>query len=738
MADDERMHPRLGLVERWWPWLSGLVWFGGLVVIGYYAQKKGWSTGEMVLAGCGWFLVPALFARNAIRNLFGPVFSYEILRIGRKKSTHILRFLYILGILAVFGLSYLSWYESTTYNSRRDIIAASELAKFATEFFMLYSGLQFVLMMLLTPAYVAGCIADEKERKTLEFLLATDLRAHEIVFGKMAARVLTLLMYVLAGLPILGFMQLFGGIDPDLLVASTTAVIITILGFSALSVYFSVCMKKPRDAIALTYLTAVLFLVLTGVGGAMLNGLQMGLTPAGNYDLTLMGYTFDIVPMVDWLNDAMSWLSGGNIIYVYGMLSIKMGIGSFNTAELNAALVKYAIFWGVTSCLLLAYCFTSLRSIALRQAYGGMTAPKTRVKPRKAAKPGEKATAMVEEADWPGRPAVGNDPMFWKEVYVEGSGKSGCVWMVMNLVILVLVFITPVICFLYTFGDWIPFFPEFLGVYRDGRSLGVRMEEIGRSMNWWSKFAIGIMSSLAMMGAAVRGAGCISGERDRDTWISLISTPLSAWDMLKGKWLGVVLGMRKLYFVMLLIWGLTLLAGGVDFTMVVASILALAIYVSAFAWMGILCSISARNTLIASIRAIMLAFIAGGGYWIILGLCCCFPLATVSRGNGGMFNTEPFNSVVSVLVGMMPPFVMGWAQLHDFTGQEYGPFQSRESSIGALAPLVGLLIWFIGQWVLMLMATAAFRKITNRDEDRLQPKLPPKKKPRPAPDAEAT
>ena len=35
---------------------------------------------------------------------------------------------------------------------------------------------------MLTPAYVAGAISEEKDRKTLEFLLATDLRNREIGF----------------------------------------------------------------------------------------------------------------------------------------------------------------------------------------------------------------------------------------------------------------------------------------------------------------------------------------------------------------------------------------------------------------------------------------------------------------------------------------------------------------------------------------------------------------------------
>ena len=92
---------------------------------------------------------------------------------------------------------------------------------------------QFILVCVLTPAAVAGAIADEKERRTLEFLLATDLRDREILFGKLAARVGSLLLFLLAGLPVLGLMQFFGGIDPDLVLAGFAATFATVLTLAA-------------------------------------------------------------------------------------------------------------------------------------------------------------------------------------------------------------------------------------------------------------------------------------------------------------------------------------------------------------------------------------------------------------------------------------------------------------------------------------------------------------------------
>ena len=110
---------------------------------------------------------------------------------------------------------------------------------------------------------MAGAIADEKERRTLEFLLATDLRDREILFGKLASRVGSLLLFLLAGLPILGLMQFFGGIDPDLVLAGFAATFATVLSLAAVGIAASVLSRKVRDAIALTYLVAIAYVLVS-------------------------------------------------------------------------------------------------------------------------------------------------------------------------------------------------------------------------------------------------------------------------------------------------------------------------------------------------------------------------------------------------------------------------------------------------------------------------------------------
>src|SRR5262249_15966667 len=89
------------------------------------------------------------------------------------------------------------------------------LSKLAEEFFVKFLLVQLAAVVLLTPACTAPALAEEKERRTLEFLFTTHVGSLELVLAKFVSRVAFLALIVLTGLPILSFLQLLGGVDPN-------------------------------------------------------------------------------------------------------------------------------------------------------------------------------------------------------------------------------------------------------------------------------------------------------------------------------------------------------------------------------------------------------------------------------------------------------------------------------------------------------------------------------------------
>src|SRR5579862_1726469 len=120
-----------------------------------------------------------LLLRQGWVFIFGPILFYDLVRSSRRLRTYVIRFLYIVTLFFVLCMWYLSWenQQSNRYGGRPTTVA--DVAQFTSTFFTFFVSIQMGLIVLLTPAYMAGSISDEKERKTMEFILATDLRSRE-------------------------------------------------------------------------------------------------------------------------------------------------------------------------------------------------------------------------------------------------------------------------------------------------------------------------------------------------------------------------------------------------------------------------------------------------------------------------------------------------------------------------------------------------------------------------------
>ena len=102
-------------------------------------------------------------------------------------------------------------------------------------------------MLVLTPALVAGVIADEKQRKTLHYLLASRLTSPEIVLGKLLVRMLYVGVLLGVSLPVLSLLVLLGGVDPRLVLLACGATFSTGWFLASLSIWVStIAQEGPR------------------------------------------------------------------------------------------------------------------------------------------------------------------------------------------------------------------------------------------------------------------------------------------------------------------------------------------------------------------------------------------------------------------------------------------------------------------------------------------------------------
>src|SRR3954451_10007058 len=119
--------------------------------------------------------------------MLGPVFSAELLRAGRRGRAHVLRWIYAAWLTVQLLYVFDQTHAPPRYNAPRPT-ATKAAAAFGQGIRDLILGQQFVLIILVAPAFFAGAVTDEKTRGTLQNRLTAHVTPTDIVLGKLAAR----------------------------------------------------------------------------------------------------------------------------------------------------------------------------------------------------------------------------------------------------------------------------------------------------------------------------------------------------------------------------------------------------------------------------------------------------------------------------------------------------------------------------------------------------------------------
>jgi ABC-type transport system involved in multi-copper enzyme maturation permease subunit len=413
----------------------------------------------------------------------GPVFYLEMLLGGRRSRYHIFRYVYGGWLLLQFGVLYLVYL--ITANLDKDPYATAD---FAGNYVRLFLAQQFILLLLATPALAAGAVTDEKERGTLQYLFSAGLGSFEIVWAKLWARLFIVGQIFLAGLPLLCFMAVFGGLSGWLLLAVWVQTAVIGFAVAAASLLASVWARQTRDAV----------LGLYAVAGVLL---------AAAWGLDALGY-------VGAGNPVGAFLEVISPTYVFEA-EVKVA------GDLGRRLLLNVAWWVGIGLVCLGVSAARLRTAYLRQLEGA----------------GKRKQALI----WFARPPVGEEPLRWKERFVIGLAPLPWLRYVprwLGLGFSLIASLLTVLWLTARAGDL-----KHLGnVLRgDFGELGTLLANLGPDqaaddMALVSGFVIFIASLLV----GIRCSGAITGEREKGTWEALLLTPLETRQLVRAKLWGVV------------------------------------------------------------------------------------------------------------------------------------------------------------------------------------------------------
>jgi ABC-type transport system involved in multi-copper enzyme maturation permease subunit len=516
---------------------------------------------------------------------FGPVLRYEMTTTARRGRYYVARVVYVLTLLALLATQFANWEGQHPRGATPE-----QVHRFAESAFIDFAGTQGVALLLLIPALVAGVIADEHQRNTLHYLLASRLTSVEIVLGKLSARLVHVGVFVALGLPVVSLLSLFGGINPEYLVfvyCGTATMVLFVAGFSVL---ISVMAPRPREAILAAYVLEAIWLlgpIAVSPFADALDGPLFWVAPAARCALLSnplpAWWEFTEVSMIIW-RTGVWWNSifGGPLeATFYWMVGTQAS--------------------GAIAFLILAIC--GLRPLRGASWPGGKprTGWATRLSSLARACAGSPAASPILQNKIltapRRRPACTDDPMLWKERYVA-MGR-GLKWLGSPLAVL---FVGVLLgCYLFDSAS-----PVVAGVLKGRVNDGSRL-----AMSDAICFASVVLGLLAMLAIATAAAVSMTSEREYSTWDSIATTLLTPFDIIRAKQLGALWKGRWTALPLLIFWATGMLLGASNLLglLVASSLLVTAAWFVAA--LGVFISLGARNTTRALLATLIVIFVAG-------------------------------------------------------------------------------------------------------------------------------
>jgi ABC-type transport system involved in multi-copper enzyme maturation permease subunit len=120
-------------------------------------------------------------------------------------------------------------------------------------------GIFAALLMLMTlqvaflaPSSTSGSISLEREKQTLELLIATPISSLAIVVGKLLSALVYVFLLIAASIPLMAVVFVYGGVGPEDVLRGYVVLIATALGLGSFGLLCSSIVKRTTAATAIT------------------------------------------------------------------------------------------------------------------------------------------------------------------------------------------------------------------------------------------------------------------------------------------------------------------------------------------------------------------------------------------------------------------------------------------------------------------------------------------------------
>lgn len=124
-------------------------------------------------------------------------------------------------------------------------------------------GLELLLIIFIAPAFTAGAVTSERERKTYDLLQITLLPRPSFVMGKLESALSYVFLLLLAAIPLQSIAFLFGGVSETEVLLAFGILAMTAVTLGTVGLFFSTAVDRTLTASVRAYTSA--FVVIIGL-----------------------------------------------------------------------------------------------------------------------------------------------------------------------------------------------------------------------------------------------------------------------------------------------------------------------------------------------------------------------------------------------------------------------------------------------------------------------------------------
>ena len=241
-----------------------------------------------------------------------PVYLRELKQTARMKKIMVLLLIFN-SLLALFGLFSLYFTFESANQAGKVINYADMLTIYA-----IIAGIEFILLIFITPGITAGTISGEREKQTLDILLSTTMTPAQIIRGKLMASINLMLILAFSSLPVLAIVFSIGGITFYDFFELMILLIVTAIFIGSIGIFFSSFCKRSTIATVCTY---TLVLLLTAGLAMILLGNQL----MGSFFKTQTSYRIETQEQIK-VNESMLFLLVNPIFSFAAMIKHQIGL----------------------------------------------------------------------------------------------------------------------------------------------------------------------------------------------------------------------------------------------------------------------------------------------------------------------------------------------------------------------------------------------------------------------------